>query len=375
MPNTIIIVHGGDVGRPEAGSQRILAFAKSLLDAGYKVLIVTAGRGKSTFEATKGIRIYRVPIPPQGVYNQLLRGVAVLSAARILMQRYRGILHIVHSSLAGLASIMGMRDYVLDMHDLAFADPQYNTKYVDFSKYVYTVEKMGITNARKIIVVSHYMREFLIKEWGVEREKIEVIPNGYWENIIKNIDTDNIEEKNYVVRVGSLFIHLNIEAIVKLAKALKGFANLILVGDGELRNRIENVLHKESINNVIITGYLPYEKAMKIALQAKAVFEIMRRSLTEFVSWPVKIMDYAALGKAMALGCSNEVCQELKKVGGALVSAPEDVDLLVDNVLNILVNEKLRRSLKQRAKEFAREYSWEKLGQKLVKIYDEMLYR
>jgi len=374
MSKTIIIVHGGDVGRPEAGSQRILAFANSLRDAGYKVFIVTAGRGKSKIKKAKDIKIYHVPIPPHGVSNQLLRGVAVLSTARMLMYRHQGVLHIVHSSLAGLASIMGMKDYILDMHDLAFADPLYKTKYIDLSRYVYSIEKMGIQNARKIIVVSRLMREFLVKEWKVNEEKIEVIPNGYWENEIKNIKVNYIEEKNYVVRVGSLFIHLNIEAVLKLAKSLKGLANIILVGDGELRSRIEKALRKESINNVIITGYLPYNKAMKIVAQAKVVFEFMRKSLTELVSWPVKIMDYAALGKAMALGCSNEVCQELKKIGGALVSAPEDVDSLVNNVLSILTDEKIKRNLEQRASEFAREYSWEKLGQRLVKLYDEVLH-
>ena len=377
----VVIAHGGDISIPVAGTNRVIAFTKAFVDAGFDVyLVIPKPRYKKYLpkELWEEIKIYTVPIGARGVTDQIARAVSVLYRTKKVASRINAIIQVEHSALGGMASILGVTNYVLDVHDISFASPVYSK--LPFSSFtlksIYTIEKNAVTKASRMIVVSNRMKRFLVKKWKIPEEKIVVIPNGFNQEIIQKVldKLNKVEERKIVARTGTLFEHLSVEALIHLAKSLRNSdVKILLIGDGPLRSYIEKRVRDENLKNVIITGFLPYEKAMKLTLKACVVFECMKKSLTTMFAQPVKVLDYAALGKAMALSDVSEISYELGRKGGALVSDPEDIDAFIDNIHKLLENDKLRKQIGQKAKEFVKDYTWEKQGKKLVKLYEELL--
>jgi len=377
----VVIAHGGDISMPVASTNRVMAFAKALVDAGFDVyLVIPRPRYKKYLpkELREGIKIHTVPVEARGVTDQIARALSVLYRAKKVASRINATIQVEHSALGGIASILGVTNYVLDVHDLSFASPLYlKLLFSTFiQKSIYTIEKNAVTKASRVIVVSNLMKKFLVKQWRVPEEKIVVIPNGFSQEKIQRVldKLNKVEERKIIARTGTLFKHLNVEALIHLAKSLRNSdVKVLLIGDGPLRSYIEKRVREKNLKNVIITGFLPYEKAMRLTLKACVVFECMKKSLTTMVACPVKILDYVALGKAMALSDVSEISYELGRRGGALVSSPDDIERFVENVHRLLTDEKLRKCIGRKAKEFVKEYSWEILGQRLVKVYEELV--
>jgi len=235
---------------------------------------------------------------------------------------------------------------------------------------MYSIERAAALNASKIIAVSNPMKDFIANEWDVEEDRIVVIPNGYFSaHINPNTVGSSTVKSNMVARMGTLFQHFNEDIFIKLAQTLETEGiSVYLIGDGVVREKIEMLLKRENINNVTITGWLPYSEAMSLAAQAQFLFLAEKRSLTTEVACPVKILDYAALKKPMVISDASELSEIAKTKGIALVSIPEDQDRFIQNVRLLLNNESLQKDMSLKCESFVKEYSWDLQGEKFLEL-------
>jgi len=376
ISKTICIAHGGDVSEPSGGTNRVIAFATALRDAGFDVHLIVPSPKRRFSSDLQNIRIHTVPIKAGGVKDQPIRALLISLKAKRIAEKNNAILQIEHSTLAGFATLIGCSDFVLDMHDLAFMSPLYgNLPFAKVvQKFIYMIEKRAVTKAFKIIVVSNPMKEFIIKEWDISEDKIVVIPNGYFESKIKGLEkNDRVIDEHMIVRLGTLFRHLDVENVINLAKSLTDEnIKIYLIGDGELRPYLEERIRRENLRNIVITGWLPYEEAIRLTAKAKLVFLTIKRSLTTEMACPIKILDYAALGKPMVLSDVSELSKTFKENQAALVSNPENPDAFIENVRVLLENENLRKRISSNAKKLVKDFTWEKQGEKLVKMMERL---
>jgi glycosyltransferase involved in cell wall biosynthesis len=373
---SIVLVHGSDMSIPDGATHRVTAFVKALTEANYNVHLVTPKpKGKVPVELHDA-KVHIAPVTARKAWTtydpieQIMRGLTVLQIAKTIASREKAIIQIEHSLLGGLATLIGLKDFILDVHDILHASPAYHKA---IQRLAYIMEGKAVNSALKIIVVSNVMKRFLCRQWKIPREKIVVIPNGYWAekiNLIKNRMKDYECKDYFIARVGLISEYFNVEALIQLAKAVKDVLRVLLVGDGVLRPYLEYRLRKENIKNVTITGLLPYEKSMEMIMKAQVAFECVKKNLTTMLAFPVKIFDYASLEKAMSLAEPSEVSYIFKQRNAALVSETSNIEEFVENILKLLYDEKLRKNLGKRAKELAKEYSWENQGKKLVQFYE-----
>ena len=377
MRKSICIVHGNDLGIPNAGTNRVLALTRALYENGFDVHLVIPRPSKKLPEDIKEVSIHTAPVEVKGTLNKIPRAILLLLRARKVSKKYNSVVQIQLSTLGGIASIIGYRNYVLEMNDLAFESPVYTD--LPFSPIVragiYKMERSATIHACKIIVVSKSLKNFLIKEWGVPEEKIEVIPNGYFRIKIDQLKKQNSSEidDRMIVRTGSLFRHLDVDLLIRLSKSLGDEYKIYLVGDGELRQYLEKRIGREGVKNIIITGWLPYEEAMKMTNRALITFDAVKRSLTTEVACPVKILDYAALGKPIVLSDVSDLSKTFKKRKAALVSEPENKKEFIENVNVLLKNKEVRDRIALAASNLVKDFTWEEAGKKLVRIYEELL--
>ena len=373
--STICIVHGSDLSIPNGATDRVIAFINGLMNAGYDVhLVIPKPKGPLPCDV-EGVNIHTINSTENGVTNQITRATELSFKAKKITNNAHALLQIEHSTLAGFASLMGCSDYILDMHDLCYTDPLYLN--LPFSgrvqRCIYKIEERAVKKASKILVVSEPMKNFIIGEWDLPEGKVEVIPSGFFSSKISDDISQNVVDSTVISRVGSLFAHLDVDAIVALAKSLQETGiKLHLVGGGVAEDELKIKIKRHNLENVMISGWVPQDEALRIMQRSLLTFESIKDTMTTRLASPIKILNYAALGKPIVLSDVSELSEIFKKKDAALVSDPSDVDQFIENVHLLLNNPNLRNRLGNNALSLVHDYSWEKQGEKLVRAIENM---
>jgi glycosyltransferase involved in cell wall biosynthesis len=365
----VVIAHGGNIGFQGGGTLRVLTFARALAKSGYDVSLVVPEPVGSVPEDIKDFtKIYTIPVRSKGLLDQVIRASLVTLKAKKLAKREKAMLQIEHSTLGGVASLLGCSNYVLDVHDLEFDDDLYKGIPLA-SGLIYHLEKKSIEKALKIIVVSEQMKEFISREWNVEEDKVEVIPNGVRDEVLKYEVKE--EEEGLISFLGVLKHNIDYDKIIRLAKELEEVKRVYVIGDGPMRSKFLRRVKKERISNVIVPGYLPDKEAYDILARSEVCILPLKNTFHTKVAMHLKVLEYAALGKAIATD-RDATAVIFERHKAALVSNPANADEFVENVHRLLKDSALRKELGRNARNLVMNFTWENAGKKLVKVYEEM---
>jgi glycosyltransferase involved in cell wall biosynthesis len=373
--STVCLVHGSDLSVPSGATDRVIAFVNGLVNADYDVHLVVPKPKTTLPDDVDGVYVHTINSMERGVINQITRATELSLKAKKIVNNTNALLQIEHSTLAGFASVLGCSDFILDMHDLCYTDPLYLN--LPFSRYVqrciYKIERRAVENASKIIVVSGPMKKFIIDEWGVPDDRVEVIPSGFFASKIRDSISQSLVAPNVISRVGSLFVHLDVDAIIALARSLQETdVKILLVGGGVAEDELKGKVKKQNLENVVIRGWVPHDEALRIMQGSLLTFESIRDTMTTRLASPIKILNYAALGKPIVLSDVSELGMIFKENDAALVSDPSNIEQFVENVHHLLDNTNLRNRLGNNALNLVHGYNWEKQGEKLAKTLDDM---
>jgi len=363
----VVIAHGGNIGFPGGGTNRVLTFAKALAESGYDVNLVCPKPIGDVPEYIKGlIKIHTVPIKPKSVWDQMARAILVSMKAKRLANKGKAILQIEHSTLGGIAALLGCSNYILDVHDLEFDGSLYKSIPLA-SKLVYRLERIAVSKALKIVAVSEPMKEFLVKAWKVPEDRIEIIPNGYFEEKLRKFSNEQ-EEGGLVSFLGVFTHNVDYDKVITLAKSRKDI-KICMIGDGPMRARFIKQVMKEGLSNIVAPGFLPDEEAYRILAKSQVCIFPLKNTLHTKVAGHMKVFDYAALGKAIATD-RDGTAVIFERNDAALVSDPAKPDEFIENVHRLLDDENLRKRLGENARKLVRDFTWKKQGEKLVRMYE-----
>lgn len=232
----------------------------------------------------------------------------------------------------------------------------------------------------KIIAISEGIKRELMDSYGVPAEKIIVIPHGvnleqfhprnrklYRESTRKKY---NLEEKDAVLLfVGKEFYRKGLESIVKAMSLLKrGDVKLLVVGQD--MERPKYVRMAKSLNltsNVIFCGHSAEVEAFYAASDI-FVFPTM------YEPFGLVILEAMASGLPVIisrLAGASDLIED--GINGFLLSDPSDV-IFLSKKIEELVNDPLTREKMGRgARRIAEGNSWDRVYERIVKMYDEVL--
>ena len=201
--------------------------------------------------------------------------IKVEKALRRIIKQLKPDIVYAHSSKAGaLARIadLGLKNKVIyNPHGWAF-NMQQSAKKKEMYKWV---EKISANFCDKIVCISDAEKESALREKICKPSKLQVIYNGIDLEEIKNTVPKtrtelHIPEDAFVVgMVGRLSKQKAPDIFVKAAKLIKDAipnAYFMMVGDGELRDKIEVLIHRFDLDSsFLITGWVDNPTAyMKI---------------------------------------------------------------------------------------------------------------
>lgn len=236
-----------------------------------------------------------------------------------------------------------------------------------------------IKHADKLICISEFTRTELLHYYpNLDNSKIEVVYNGFEYNEIKlseetiknTLDKFNIK-KEYLLFVGTLSPHKNVERIVEAFNKVKkeGYDyQLVICGKkGWLYEDIFSKVKKLNLDSeVIFTDYVTDEELEVLYTNTKLfVFP----SLYEGFGFPpIEAMARKVPVLTSKAGALPEVVGD-----AAMICDPYDVNDITKKILNILCSEDLNDKLINRGLERFKYFSWENTFKQTQKIYDEIL--
>lgn len=219
----------------------------------------------------------------------------------------------------------------------------------------------------KYIAVSRFIKNKFV-EFGFPEEQIEFIPNF--------INTDNYnatyDDKHYFLYLGRLSREKGIQTLINAFKKLHTDKfKLVIVGDGPLRETLEQETSKSQQSRVEFTGFL----------SGDALAERIKNSTCVIVpsEWyencPMSILESLAYGKPV-IGAKIGGIPELIEHGkDGLIFESGDVNDLaakMDHIAGLSSNELMCMGKNGRSK-IEKEYNVEKHYDSLISLYSRIL--
>ncbi len=132
------------------------------------------------------------------------------------------------------------------------------------------IENFTYKHADKIIVISEDFKKNIMAK-GVPENKIEVVYNWVDQNAVVHVDRSenkligkyNVDPtKFYIGYSGNIGLTQNMDMLLDVMKELKDShpeIGLILVGEGAYKKQVEEIVKHDSLTNVIMLPFQPYE--------------------------------------------------------------------------------------------------------------------
>ncbi len=258
-----------------------------------------------------------------------------------------------HSSKAGAyarIADLGLKNKVIyNPHGWAF-NMQQSAKKKEMYKWV---EKISAHFCDKIVCISDAEKESALREKICKPEKLQVIYNGIDLEEIKNTIPKTraelqIPEDAFVVgMVGRLSKQKAPDIFVKAAKLIKDKipnAYFLMVGDGELRDQVEEMIHKFDLDSsFLITGWVDNPTAYMKVMDVGCL-------LSRWEGFGLVLPEYMACGVPVIATNIGAIPNVVRNGKDGLLVDVNNIEDIKKAVLSIKYGKHLKRKLVENSK-------------------------
>lgn len=268
---------------------------------------------------------------------------------------------------------------VVTIHDcIHLMFPQYLPNRVALT-YARTSMAMASKRATRVLTVSETSKHDIIRFFGTDPAKIDVIYNAFDERFgvePNEEDVVRVRERyqlhdEFVLYAGNVKPHKNLDRLIDAFQLVRqrglDHLKLVMIGDDISKYAsLRRAVHKYQLHNhVRFLGYLP-EETLAVMYRLAGVFVFP--SLYEGFGLP----PLEAMASGTPVVTSN--VSSLPEVAGdaAQLVDPYDPDSIADGIYRVLSDVDLRRSLRQKGLVRARQFSWDASVRRVREIYGEV---
>lgn len=247
-----------------------------------------------------------------------------------------------------------------------------------FQSIAKSLERKTLRQADKVLVINERLKALVIK-LGANAKRTCVVRAGvnlaqFGKTSHNKIRTQYGVERDDIVLffMGWLYNFSGLrEVALELAKAKDSHLKLLIVGEGDAFNELQEIRETYNLQNrIILTGKKPYQEipsfiaASDICLLPAYNNEVMRHIV------PIKLYEYMAMEKPVIATKLPGVIKEFAYDNGIIyVNRPEEV---VKKASELVVNQSLDE-LGAKARRFVENYSWDKITDQFENILKEVI--
>lgn len=214
------------------------------------------------------------------------------------------------------------------------------------------------------VAISDFIKDTIVKEFKLFPSNVECVYNGVDVNKFTVADRDN--EKITLINVGRLNYIKNHVFLIKIFKKLidKGYdLKLLILGDGELREELENLVNELNLQNYVeLKGVV--NNVNDYLLQADIY---CGTSLYEGL--PITQLEAMACGMPIVSSKAGGVVDIVKNGINGYICEEFDEEKYSQLVEKLILDEKLRIEFGKNSRKIAEELSVENCASNYEKIY------
>lgn len=239
--------------------------------------------------------------------------------------------------------------------------------------YIPILERIAVKLVNNIISVSHKDKELFIKKYDVNPEKITVIPSGV--NIInpKSLNDRNEVRGEFGVKPEELIIVFHgTYTYYPNKEAVDLIIDYIAPKIGKLYNDVNFIIAGKDVpkikrGNVRCVGFIDELHSLLNASDIAAV------PLIHGGGTKLKIFDYMSVG--LPIVTTKKGIEGINAKNSEHAIIVDDVNEgFINAIIHLVNNKEERKRIGANARKLAEEeYDWDKIGEKLDKLYREIL--
>lgn len=274
---------------------------------------------------------------------------------KMLLMRYASKCRILFSP--GYAPPIFWRGpFIFTIHDLIHLDiPEEGSRFKNI--YYRYVVRPATLRASKVLTVSEYSRQRILKWSGMKPEKVIVVGNGVDPHFSPK-GPKHMPGYPYIFYVRNTKPHKNVPALLE-AFAKLNIPNLRLLLSGSPDDDTRHLALRLGIyDHVVFTGRIP-EEELPAYYRGAAV--VTMPSLYEGFGLPA--LEGMACGVPVVVSNTTSL-PEVVGDAGILVN-PHDTESIADGLNRALTDESLRTELRRRGLERAKLFNWDRVADKI----------
>ncbi|TPN85984.1 glycosyltransferase family 4 protein [Aquimarina algicola] len=247
----------------------------------------------------------------------------------------------------------------------------------DFLNKLKFLEQKCLKNSDVIVTPSYTTKKFLMSDYNVSEDKIQVIPNGaYIPDVFERPDD---APENYIIYFGALQRWQGIEVLLKAMAFLEDYEDLKLLICSSVKEKAFKPLQKlieklEISDRVIIKSKLQRETLYNYIHFAKlsiAPLKACDRNIIQGCS-PLKILESMACGTTLVASDLPVVRELVSEKEAMLVEPDRELDL-ARCIRFLLDNPEECKALSDQALEkMKKEFTWSSQLKKLNQVYEDL---
>jgi len=229
------------------------------------------------------------------------------------------------------------------------------------------VEKTLLEKSSKIAVVSSALRNHLSTTYKIKQEKFILTPNAINPASINYNPEEadqqrqklNLAGKTVIGFVGSIFPWHGVDILISAFKAVLDVTekpvHLLIVGDGEILPILKAQADRDGLGNLItFTGNVRHQDVFNLI----ACMDICVMAKSNWYGSPVKIFEYAAMGKAV-IAPDNIPVRDVMQNGITGLLVQPSIESLTQALVSYLQNDALRESCATAFRDLTlNKYTW-----------------
>ena len=235
----------------------------------------------------------------------------------------------------------------------------------------------------QVISLSNYMQELLYHDYGVDINRIIIIPNGMSDKIKEEVDQKRLRKKWHLYPEEQMIIFVGrLEEIKGTHFLIRAFqlilqespnCRLWIVGDGDYQNSFSEA--NPIFSKITFTGFV--DQTSLFELYRLADVGVVPSLFEPFGYVPVEMIMHELPIVATATSGLNEVVDESCGLKVPLIVSPDSVDLdsrrITKKIVYLLQNPKEAKRLgKNGRKRYLEKYSSEVFGKNMIAFYKSL---
>jgi glycogen synthase len=232
---------------------------------------------------------------------------------------------------------------------------------------VYDLERRGMHHADRIIAVSEYTKQLLMKHYGVKDWKIDVVHNAIQPSFAAYHKTHHISQSDKVVLfLGRMTMQKGPDYFLQMAKRVLEVVKrvkFVMAGDGDMTQQIIRMAVDLGIERkVLFAGFLKGNEVARA--YASADLYVMPSVSEPFGLTPLEAIRN---GAPVLISKQSGVSEVIKN---ALRADFWDIDEMANQVISVLRYPALHSTLKDNALKEVNRMNWHKQAEKIVGTYE-----